>query len=109
LLITLWIYVYVFLPQYLLKELVETGLWTPEVRNQMIAEKGSVMNIRQIPQELKDMFKTTWEIKQKVIIDMAANRGAYICQVLSATVTAIYELYSLLLMLHFYFLYSRNP
>ena len=67
--------------QYLLKELVELGLWTPDVRNQLIADKGSVQNIRSVPQELKELFKTTWEIKQKVIIDMAANRGAYICQV----------------------------
>lgn len=64
-----------------MKELVELGLWTPDVRNQLIADKGSVQNIRSVPQELKELFKTTWEIKQKVIIDMAANRGAYICQV----------------------------
>jgi ribonucleoside-diphosphate reductase subunit M1 len=67
--------------QYLLKDLVERGLWTADMRNQIIAEKGSVQNIRSIPNDMKELYKTTWEIKQKVIIDMAADRGAYICQV----------------------------
>lgn len=66
--------------KYLLKDLVERGLWTPDVRNQIIADRGSVQNIRALPQELKNLYKTVWEIKQKVIIDQAADRGAYICQ-----------------------------
>jgi len=66
--------------KYLLKDLVEKGLWTPEVRNQIIADRGSVQNVRAIPQELKNLYKTVWEIKQKVIIDQAADRGAFICQ-----------------------------
>ena len=57
------------------------GLWTPEVRNQIIADKGSVQNVSAIPTDIKELYKTVWEIKQKVVIDMAADRGAYICQV----------------------------
>merc|ERR1712146_196274 len=49
-------------------------------RNQIIADKGSVQGVRDIPQELKNLYKTVWEIKQKVIIDMSADRGAFICQ-----------------------------
>jgi len=66
--------------KYLLKDLVERGLWTPEVRNQIIANRGSVQGVRALPKELKDLYKTVWEIKQKVIIDQAADRGAFICQ-----------------------------
>ena len=50
------------------------------MRNQIIADRGSVQNVREIPQSLKDLYKTVWEIKQKVIIDQASDRGAYICQ-----------------------------
>ena len=50
------------------------------MRNQIIADRGSVQNVREIPQSLKDLYKTVWEIKQKVIIDQASDRGAFICQ-----------------------------
>ena len=66
--------------KYLLRDLVDRGLWTSDVRNQIIADKGSVQGVRDIPQELKNLYKTVWEIKQKVIIDMSADRGAFICQ-----------------------------
>ena len=66
--------------KYLLRDLVDLGLWTSAVRNQIIADKGSVQGVRDIPQELKNLYKTVWEIKQKTIIDMSADRGAYICQ-----------------------------
>lgn len=55
--------------KYLLRDLTERGLWTPEVRNQIIADQGSVQNVRQIPQELKNLYKTVWEIKQKFILN----------------------------------------
>lgn len=85
-----------------MKELVELNLWTPEVRNQLIAEKGSIQNIRVIPQELKEIFKTTWEIKQKVVIDMAANRGAYICQSQSLNIHMAEPTTAKLTSMHFY-------
>lgn len=88
--------------QYLLKDLVERGLWTPEIRNQIIAEKGSVQNVRAIPQDLKELYKTTWEIKQKVIIDMAADRGAYICQSQSLNIHIAEPTTAKLTSMHFY-------
>ena len=66
--------------KYLLRDLVERGMWTTEVRNQIIADRGSVQNVRQIPQDLKDLYKTVWEISQKIVINQAADRGAFICQ-----------------------------
>ena len=65
--------------KYLLRDLVNNGYWTPENRNQMIADGGSVQKLN-IPQHFKDIYKTVWEISQRVVLDMAASRGAYICQ-----------------------------
>ena len=55
-------------------------LWTPEIRNQIIAHNGSVQNIPEIPADLKALYRTSWEIKQRSLIDMAADRGAFIDQ-----------------------------
>jgi ribonucleoside-diphosphate reductase alpha subunit len=65
--------------KYLLQDLVRLQLWTPELRNELIAAMGSVQNLS-IPQNLKDVYKTVWEIKQKNVIDQAADRGPFICQ-----------------------------
>jgi len=66
--------------KHLLKDLVSLGLWNDNMKNRLIAENGSVQNIPEVPAELKEIYKTVWEIKQRSIIDMAADRGAYICQ-----------------------------
>jgi len=66
--------------KHLLKDLIALGLWNDRMKNRLIAENGSVQNIAEVPQDLKEIYKTVWEIKQRSIIDMAADRGAYICQ-----------------------------
>mmetsp|Transcript_44928 Transcript_44928/g.71735 ORF Transcript_44928/g.71735 Transcript_44928/m.71735 type:complete len:794 (-) Transcript_44928:42-2423(-) len=66
--------------KHLLRDLLSRGLWTSDVRNQIIADRGSVQNVACIPDELKALYKTVWEIKQRCIIDMAADRGAFIDQ-----------------------------
>ena len=71
---------FVVVNKFLLKDLIELGLWNPTMKNKLITENGSVQNIPEIPTELKELYKTVWEIKQKTIIDMAAERGAFICQ-----------------------------
>ena len=71
---------FVVVNKFLLKDLIDLGLWNPTMKNKLIAENGSVQNIPEIPTELKELYKTVWEIKQKTIIDMAAERGAFICQ-----------------------------
>jgi len=65
--------------RHLLKDLIERGLWTEETRMQLIAHNGSVQNLN-IPGDLKELYKTVWEIKQRIVLDMAADRGAYIDQ-----------------------------
>merc|ERR1712178_220540 len=65
--------------RHLLHDLIERGLWTEELRMQLIAHNGSVQFL-DLPLEIKELYKTVWEIKQKIVIDMAADRGAYIDQ-----------------------------
>ncbi len=66
--------------KHLLKDLIKLNLWNESMKNKLISANGSVQNIPEIPQNLKDLYKTVWEIKQKTILEMAADRGAYICQ-----------------------------
>lgn len=88
--------------KYLLSDLVARGLWTPAVRMQLIADKGSVQDIAAIPQELKDLYKTVWEIKQKAIIDQAADRAPFICQSQSLNVHMAEATIARLTSMHFY-------
>ncbi len=71
---------FVVVNKHLLKDLVELNLWNDEMKNRIIQHNGSVQQIDSIPSNIKDIYKTVWEIKQRAIIDMAADRGAYICQ-----------------------------
>jgi ribonucleoside-diphosphate reductase alpha chain len=66
--------------KHLLKDLIKLNLWNETMKNKLISANGSVQSIPEIPQNLKDLYKTVWEIKQKTILEMAADRGAYICQ-----------------------------
>merc|ERR1740133_571136 len=65
--------------RHLLRDLIERGLWTDEMRIQLIAHNGSVQHL-DMPSDLKELYKTVWEIKQRHVLDMAADRGAYIDQ-----------------------------
>ena len=65
---------------WLLRELVELGLWNDDMKNMIIANNVSVQNIDIIPDDVKAIYKTVWEISQKNVLDMAADRGAFICQ-----------------------------
>ena len=71
---------FVVVNKHLLKDLVKLGLWNDNLKNKIIASNGSIQNIDEIPQNIKEIYKTVWEIKQRSIIDMSADRGAYICQ-----------------------------
>jgi len=66
--------------KHLLRELTASGLWTERVRNKIIADGGSVQNVQEIPESIRKVYKTVWEIPQRAILDMAADRGAFICQ-----------------------------
>lgn len=93
---------FVVVNKHLLKDLVELNLWNEGMKNRLIAENGSVQNIDEIPQHLKDLYKTTWEISQKAIIEMAADRGAYICQSQSLNIHMQDPNFGKLTSMHFY-------
>ena len=88
--------------KHLLKDLVKLGLWNESMKNQIIAANGSVQNIEEIPIELKEIYKTVWEIKQRAVIDMAADRGAYICQSQSLNLFIQDANFAKLTSMHFY-------
>ncbi len=71
---------FVVVNKHLLTDLIALDLWDDAMKNKLILANGSVQNIAEIPQNIKDLYKTVWEISQKTIIDMAADRGAYVCQ-----------------------------
>jgi ribonucleoside-diphosphate reductase alpha chain len=71
---------FVVVNKHLLRDLVKLGIWNDNLKNEIIAANGSVQNIAAIPANIKEIYKTVWEIKQRTIIDMAADRGAYIDQ-----------------------------
>jgi ribonucleoside-diphosphate reductase alpha chain len=93
---------FVIVNKYLLKDLVQLGLWNDQMKNRIIAANGSVQNIDEIPQNIKDLYKTVWEIKQKALIDMAADRGAYICQSQSLNLFIQDANFGKLTSMHFY-------
>jgi len=66
--------------KHLLRDLTEIGIWTDSVRNRIIADNGSVQNVMEVPAHLRQVYKTVWEISQRTILDMAADRAPYICQ-----------------------------
>ncbi len=93
---------FVVVNKHLMKDLIELGIWNDDLKNKLIAANGSVQNISEIPQDIKDLYKTVWEIKQKDLIDMAADRGAYIDQSQSFNVHMQNPNFGKLTSMHFY-------
>jgi ribonucleoside-diphosphate reductase alpha chain len=88
--------------KYLLKDLVDLGLWNNEMKQRIMSHNGSIQNIPEIPENLKALYKTIWEIKQRDIIDMAADRGAYICQSQSLNIFMETPNFAKMSSMHFY-------
>ncbi len=88
--------------KHLMKDLISMGLWSENMRQKLIATNGSVQPIAEIPQNIKDIYKTVWEISQKSIIDMSADRGAYICQSQSLNIHLTDPNFGKLTSMHFY-------
>jgi len=82
--------------------LVKLNLWDEDMRQKLMAANGSVQNIKEIPDNLKALYKTAWELSQKSIIDMAADRGAYICQSQSLNIFMESANFAKLTSMHFY-------
>jgi len=93
---------FVIVNKHLLKDLVKLGIWNDRLKNQIIANNGSIQAINDIPENIKELYKTVWEIKQKSIIDMAADRGAYICQSQSLNLFIQDANFAKLTSMHFY-------
>lgn len=93
---------FVVVNKHLLKDLVDSGLWNDKIKNKLIAANGSVQNIEEVPDDLKALYKTVWEIKQRAIIDMASDRGAYIDQSQSLNLFIPDPNYAKLSSMHFY-------
>lgn len=93
---------FIIVNKHLLKDLVNLGLWNNNMKNKIIAANGSVQNIEEIPADIKELYKTVWEIKQRNLIDMAADRGAYICQSQSLNLFVDSPTTSKLTSMHFY-------
>ena len=93
---------FIIVNKHLLKDLVREGLWNKDMRQKIMAANGSIQNIQEIPQRLKDLYKTAWEISQKAIIEQAADRGAYICQSQSLNIFMENANFGKLTSMHFY-------
>merc|ERR1711937_361119 len=83
-------------------DLIEHGLWSEDIRTKLIAYNGSVQNIEEIPKDLKELYKTVWEIKQRCVLDMAAERGIYIDQSQSTNIHMTDATTSKLSSMHFH-------
>ena len=88
--------------KYLMKDLIKLGLWNEQIKNNIIANKGSIQHLDNIPQHIRDKYKIVWEIPMKYIIDMAADRGAFICQSQSLNLWMEEPVYNKLTSMHFY-------
>jgi len=93
---------FIIVNKHLLKDLVQLGLWNDTMKNKIIAANGSIQQINEIPEEIKALYKTVWEIKQRHLIDMAADRGAYICQSQSLNLFVDNPTVAKLTSMHFY-------
>jgi ribonucleoside-diphosphate reductase alpha chain len=93
---------FVVVNKYLLKDLVKLGLWDEEMKNNLVRASGSVQPIPNIPQHIKELYKTAWEIKQRSILDMSADRGAFICQSQSLNIFLEEPNFGKLTSMHFY-------
>ncbi|SHJ74697.1 ribonucleoside-diphosphate reductase alpha chain [Reichenbachiella agariperforans] len=88
--------------KHLMSDLIELGIWDDSMKNRIMNANGSIQNIAEIPQEIKDIYKTVWEISQKAIIDMSADRGAFICQSQSLNIHLQEPNFGKMTSMHFY-------
>jgi ribonucleoside-diphosphate reductase alpha chain len=93
---------YVVINKYLLNTLMKRGLWNDALKQQIIAQNGSVQGLATIPEDVQAVYKTSWEIKQRSLIDMAAARGAFICQSQSLNLSIENPTYAKLTSMHFH-------
>lgn len=88
--------------KYLVEDLRKIGLWTSDIRSQIIANNGSVQSIQEIPEDIRELYKTSWEIPMKTVINMAADRAPFVCQSQSLNLFVAEPSYSKISSMHFY-------
>ncbi|MFT5641798.1 MAG: ribonucleotide reductase alpha subunit, partial [Cyclobacteriaceae bacterium] len=93
---------FIVVNKHLMKDLIKLGLWDERMKNRIMEANGSVQNVPEIPQHIKDLYKTVWEISQKTIIDMSADRGAFICQSQSLNIHLQDANFGKMTSMHFY-------
>ena len=93
---------FVVINKYLMKELIDLGLWNEQIKNNIIANKGSVQQLTVLSEHIRNKYKIVWEIPMKQLIDMSADRGAYICQSQSLNLWMEEPVYNKLTSMHFY-------
>ena len=93
---------FIIVNKYLMRDLMQLGLWSEEMKQLIVARNGSIQGLSQIPEEIQARYKTAWELKQKTLIDMAASRGAFICQSQSLNLFVADATYAKLTSMHFY-------
>lgn len=93
---------FIVVNKHLLRDLVKLNLWNSEIKNRIVAANGSVQEIAEIPEQIKEVYKTVWEIKQRAVIDMAADRGAFIDQSQSLNLFIQDPNFAKLSSMHFY-------
>jgi len=93
---------FVVVNKYLMKELIQLGFWNEQIKNNIIANKGSIQQLTILPQHIRDKYKIVWEIPMKHVIDMSADRGAFICQSQSLNLWVEDPNYNTLTSMHFY-------
>jgi ribonucleoside-diphosphate reductase alpha subunit len=93
---------FVVINKHLVRDLLRIGLWNRKLKDKIVYHNGSVQNIQEIPQNIKNLYKTSWELKQKVLIDQAVGRGKYICQSQSMNLFVARPTIKLLSSMHFY-------
>ena len=93
---------FVVVNKYLMKELIQLGLWNEQIKNNIIANKGSVQQLINLPEHIRNKYKIVWEIPMKHVIDMASERGPFICQSQSLNLWMEEPVYNKLTSMHFY-------
>jgi ribonucleotide reductase alpha subunit len=93
---------YIVLNKYLIRDLLKLGLWNEDLKNQIIMRNGSIQGLTVVPEATQRLFKTAWETSQKTLIDLAADRGAFICQSQSLNLFIAEPTHATLSSMHFY-------
>ena len=93
---------FIVINKYLLQDLIELKLWNKDLKDEIIIHEGMIGSIEKIPEEIRALYKTAWELKQKTIIDMAVDRGAFVCQSQSMNLFLESPEFNKMTMMHFY-------